>query len=74
MEGRSAQTAFAMELSSSSRALLAVPGLSFRAKALGLGVLAASLPFWVWFGATRWEVHTGLNRPRLYAAPRGGDL
>jgi EAL domain-containing protein (putative c-di-GMP-specific phosphodiesterase class I)/GGDEF domain-containing protein len=47
MEGRGAQTVFAMELSSSSRALLAVPGLSFRAKALGLGVLAASLPFWV---------------------------
>ena len=36
-----------MELSSSSRALLEVPGLSFRAKALCLGVLAAAVPFMV---------------------------
>jgi EAL domain-containing protein (putative c-di-GMP-specific phosphodiesterase class I)/GGDEF domain-containing protein len=34
-----------MELSSSSRALLALPGLSFRAKALMLGVIAATIPF-----------------------------
>lgn len=36
-----------MELSSSSRALLEVPGLSFRAKALCLGVLSAAVPFMV---------------------------
>jgi len=36
-----------MELSSSSRALLELPGLSFRAKALCLGVLAAAVPFMV---------------------------
>ena len=34
-----------MELSTSSRALLAFPGLSFRAKALMLGVIAATIPF-----------------------------
>src|SRR6185312_7685020 len=42
-----AQTGGAMELSSSSRALLELPGLSFRAKALCLGVLAAAVPFMV---------------------------